>query len=57
MTRVFYATHSNGAYNEGVVVLLDDAVPEEWGLINSGYFKQIVTPEASDAVEDPNRAG
>lgn len=57
-TRVYYATHSTAPYTEGRVVLLDDAIPEEWGLANSGYFEQIKTPEVyEDAAEDPNRAG
>lgn len=43
--RVYYATHSTGAYAENVVVLLDDDIPEERGLAASGYFEQIKTPE------------
>lgn len=57
-TRVYYATHSTASYTEGRVVLFDDEIPEEWGLANSGYFEQIVTPEVQDdAPEDQDRTG
>lgn len=54
---VYYATHSTGAYNEGEVILLDDAIPEERGLADTGYFVQIKTPEHHDGeTEGPDRA-
>lgn len=58
MQRVYYATHNVGAYLEGAVVLLDDELPEELGLAESGYFARIVTPEKVDGpAESPDRAG
>jgi hypothetical protein len=55
--RVYYATHSTGSYREGVVVLFDDAIPQEQGLSQSGYFEQIKTPETDDDTEGADRAG
>lgn len=58
MVRVFYAAHNLAGYHEYDVVLLDDAIPEEEGLVQSGFFVQLVTPERFNGdVQDPNRAG
>lgn len=54
--RVYWATHNLAGYNQGAVVLLDDTVPEEYGLTQTGYFEQLVTPEDPDAAEGPDRA-
>jgi hypothetical protein len=54
--RVYYATHSTGSYKEGEVVLLDDEIPYEAGLSQTGYFEQIKTPECRDgAAESADR--
>jgi hypothetical protein len=58
MIGVFYATHELAGYPLNRVVLLDDTIPEEFGLIQSGYFEQINTPERHDnEPQSPNRAG
>jgi hypothetical protein len=43
--RAYYATHSTGSYREHAVLLLDDEIPEERGLAETGYFVQLKTPE------------
>lgn len=54
--QVYYATHSTGSFNEGEVVLLDDEIPYERGLSQTGYFERIKTPETFDGpAESPDR--
>lgn len=58
MIKVYYATHELAAYPRNSVVLLDDDIPEEAGLAQSGYFEQIKTPERhDDEPQSPDRAG
>ena len=58
MIRAYYAAYELAGHHEYDVVLLDDEVPEQAGLINSGFFNELVNPERSDgAAEDANRAG
>ena len=58
MIHAYYAAYELAGHHEYDVVLLDDEVPEEAGLINSGFFTQLVSPERSNgAAEDANRAG
>ena len=58
MIKVYYATHELAGHPLNRVVLLDDSIPEEAGLMQSGYFEQIKTPERhDDEPQSPDRAG
>lgn len=48
MEHAYYVVNSNGAFNEGRVVLLDDVKPDEARLINSGYFAQLINPRLDE---------
>jgi hypothetical protein len=56
--KAYYASHNTGAHREGAVVLLDDEVPEQYGLTQTGYYVQLKTPERADGeVQGEDRAG
>lgn len=55
--HAYFARYSTATYPEGVVLLLDDEIPQERDLANTGYFQQIKTPEQVDGpAESPDRA-
>lgn len=55
-THLYYATHNVSGFKEGAVLILDDADPEDAGLMASGYFAEIKEPERADSVPGPDRS-
>lgn len=57
--KAYWVSHANGNYQEYGIALLDDAVPEQRGLANTGYFVRLETPEEPQhgEAEGEDRAG
>lgn len=58
MLRTFYATHELAGHKKGSVIVVDDTDPHGWGLVQSGYFAEIVEPEGQpDGEQGSDRTG